>query len=340
MLDDSFSKKTCLLILFIIFSLLITDYVSAAATQLKIEITAPAAVCGNNIKETGEQCDGSALGGATCASRGFAGGTLSCQSNCTFNTSNCTSGGGGGGGGSYVPPPTETKVIIKGKAYPLSSITILKDGSVVATTISDSQANFKIEITDITAGTWTFGVWAEDKKERKSITFSFTTSVTSGMTTSISGIFLPPTIDLSETVLEKGETLNILGQTAPESDVSVFINSTEEIVEKTKAGTDGTWSYGFDTSILKDGSHTTRAKATSSEGLLSTFSQVLAFYIGKGAPGVICFGADLNSDGKVNLVDFSILLFWWGKDNSCADQNSDGKVNLTDFSIIMYYWTG
>ncbi|HEX6853075.1 MAG TPA: serine protease [Candidatus Polarisedimenticolaceae bacterium] len=46
--------------------------------------------CGNGVVDAGEQCDGSDLGGETCESRGFPGGTLSCTSSCTFNTSACT----------------------------------------------------------------------------------------------------------------------------------------------------------------------------------------------------------------------------------------------------------
>ncbi len=244
----------------------------------------------------------------------------------------------GGGGGRKVA----TKVIIKGMAYPLSRITITKDGIVETTVIADSQANFNVEITNITAGIWTFGIWAEDNEGRRSITFSFTTSVISGMTTTISGIFLPPTIDLSETILERGETLNFLGQTAPQSDISIFIRS-DEIIKKTIAQADGTWFYGFDTTPLEEGSHDTRAKATSSGGLLSTFSNTLAFYIGKetpGVPGAVCSRGDLNGDGKTNLIDFSILIYWWGRYDSCADQNGDGKVNLVDLSIMVYWWTG
>jgi len=40
------------------------------------------------------------------------------------------------------------------------------------------------------------------------------------------------------------------------------------------------------------------------------------------------------------LVDFSIMLYWWGKYNPGVDMNQDGIVNLPDFSILMYYWTG
>jgi len=63
-------------------------------------------VCGNNIVEAGEQCDGSDLGGKTCVSLGYDSGTLSCKSNCIYDTSDCTTtpapgvGPTGGGGGS------------------------------------------------------------------------------------------------------------------------------------------------------------------------------------------------------------------------------------------------
>ena len=48
---------------------------------------------------------------------------------------------------------------------------------------------------------------------------------------------------------------------------------------------------------------------------------------------------DLNQDGKVNLYDFSIMLFWWSSDYQGADLSCDGKVNLSDFSILLSRWT-
>jgi len=51
------------------------------------------AVCGNGLIEPGESCDGLDLGGQSCVSQGFTGGTLSCTGVCTFNTSACTSAG-------------------------------------------------------------------------------------------------------------------------------------------------------------------------------------------------------------------------------------------------------
>jgi len=61
-----------------------------------VDITATVPGCGDDLIEGIEQCDGADLGGATCISQGFTGGTLSCDASCNFDTSLCTSGGGGG----------------------------------------------------------------------------------------------------------------------------------------------------------------------------------------------------------------------------------------------------
>lgn len=323
MLKNCFFKKTFLLILFIIFGLLITDYIFAATTQIRIQIIG---VCGNGVVESGEQCDDGGSNGACPAT---------CSTSCTTNSCG-GGGGGGGGGGTYIA----TKVILQGRAYPGSSINILKDAKLAAIIKADSQADFNYELSDITPGVYTFGIWAEDKKGVKSLTFSFTTNIISGMATTISGIFLPPTIEIDKTFVQRGEILNFLGQTAPQSEVSIIVNSPGEIIKKTKAETDGTWFYGFDTASLEEGSHGTRANATSLEGLSSTFSQTLTFKVGKEMAGVI-IKTDINGDKKVNLFDFSILLYNWGiPKNPAVDLNSDGKVDLRDFSIMLYYWTG
>jgi uncharacterized protein YjiK len=69
---------------------------AGGAPLVHIEYTTPgSSQCGNGIREAGEDCDGGDLGGATCQSRGFycdGGGGLTCNGNCTYNTSNCVSG--------------------------------------------------------------------------------------------------------------------------------------------------------------------------------------------------------------------------------------------------------
>lgn len=51
---------------------------------------------------------------------------------------------------------------------------------------------------------------------------------------------------------------------------------------------------------------------------------------------------DFNGDGKVDLVDLSILLFYHNKTGPQIvryDLNSDRKIDLIDISILLYYWT-
>ena len=48
-------------------------------------------VCGNGVREAGEQCDGGDLGGATCSDLGCGGGAVSCTGACTLDYGACTS---------------------------------------------------------------------------------------------------------------------------------------------------------------------------------------------------------------------------------------------------------
>ncbi len=346
-------RLSIFLFLIILAGLTFNHFYNVKAQNATIWATIKISVCGNNVKEEGEQCDRTDLGGATCQSLGYSGGTLRCTSGCLFDTSGCYSGGGGGGGGVYVPPPAETRVIIQGMAYPMANVTVLKDGVVAGSTIADPGASFKIELTNLTAGVWTFSLWAEDNKGRRSQTFSFTVTITAGVTTTISNIFLPPTIDLTTDRVKKGETLGILGQTAPQSEIIIYVYSpTEPLIKKTKADLVGAYFYNLDTTPLEIGQHSVKSKAQAPNGLITDFSKTLSFQVleelpTKPPPTEKCHKANLNCDfdkkdrNTINFVDVSILLYNWGKPkNPRADLNGDGKVNYTDLSILLYYWTG
>ena len=46
--------------------------------------------CGNGIVDAGEDCDGTALDGASCSSHGYIGGVLQCTTGCAYDPSGCT----------------------------------------------------------------------------------------------------------------------------------------------------------------------------------------------------------------------------------------------------------
>jgi hypothetical protein len=45
--------------------------------------------CGNSVIDAGEQCDGNNLNNTDCTNQGFGGGTLACNTDCTFNITDC-----------------------------------------------------------------------------------------------------------------------------------------------------------------------------------------------------------------------------------------------------------
>ncbi len=90
------------------------------------------AVCGNNVIESPEVCDGTNLGGQTCIDLGFDGGTLACGGTCSaFNTSGCTTGG----------PTTVTFTSVAAQdGYVLESSETSNSGGTVSSTATTTSA--------------------------------------------------------------------------------------------------------------------------------------------------------------------------------------------------------
>jgi hypothetical protein len=263
-------------------------------------------------------------------------------------------GGGGagpvaGGAGEAPYPPDTADVVFEGVAYYRSEVTILKDGQVSAKTISTEKGGFSATLTKLPKGVYTFGIKAKDSKGRESVVYSITITLRPQTKNTISGIFIPPTIELSTNKISPGDTLRIFGEATPNSTVEAWIypSKTGRVLESeikkstTTADFSGKWEIKPDTSnFIQNQTYAVKARAYFKPTQASDFSQILYFGVGKAPEVSLCARSDLNKDGKVNLVDFSILLYWWGSSNATADINLDGKVNLTDFSIMMYCWTG
>jgi hypothetical protein len=250
--------------------------------------------------------------------------------------------------GSNDPPPTPgpTKVIFKGIAYPSSQVTVQRDGAIVATVPADPTAHFEVEITESGSGIFTYGIFSEDAQGREGRTSNFTLSLTAGTTTTVNGIFLGPTIGLDRSTVKLGETVTMLGVTAPQSEVTIFVSSEEEHTFKVNAESNGLWTKQFLGSDLGIGSHSARVKAVATTNEISGFSNTVSFsVVADDLPVDPCAGkrpGDMNCDGRVNLVDFSILLFYWKKTNPThprVDINKDKVVNIQDLSILLFWWT-
>lgn len=243
------------------------------------------------------------------------------------------------------PTPPDTIIKFRGIAYPNATITFERQGTILATLPTDPTAKFDVLFGSQPAGIWTYSVYAEDIGSQVGIASNFTLSITSGTTTTISGIFLGPTIAADESSIALSDSVLIFGTTAPAGAVTIFVSSEEEKTFTTTAGSDGVWTKQILGSDIGLGDHNIRSKATTIDSGISAFSRTIPLTV-TDSPPELCDGrnrADLNCDGLVNLTDFSILLFYWQQRNPAnarADINADGTVNLTDFSILLFNWTG
>jgi hypothetical protein len=270
------------------------------------------------------------------------------------------SGGGGGGGsggssGSSAGGGFESqdapfqsgdgRVIINGYAFPNSTVTVLVDGQIVDTTRADSGGDYSITIDEIARGVYTFGVYAAGPDDVDSSTFSTSFTVTGARTTVLSNINVAPSILVAPDPVNPGETLTVSGYALPNA--TIFIengrnNSAITGQQQVLSDGNGRWSTTFDTTNFRTDTYRIRARAEQADGTETNFSEYTFYGVGQEAD--VPLNADLNRDGSVNLIDFSILLFWWNSDggdsNPPADINRDARVNLTDFSILLFQWTG
>jgi hypothetical protein len=178
---------------------------------------------------------------------------------------------------------------------------------------------------------------------------SFPVTVTQGSTTTISGIYIAPTIAVDKNSVKQGDNLSIFGQTVPTSSVTIQVNSDKAIFAQTFADGDGVYLYNLDTAQLEIGQHSTKSKSVYKKEI-SDYGATVAFSVTEIAlpPDESgCGRADMNCDGRVNLVDFAIAGYWYKRTLSPdfaaiegGRLSGDGQVNLTDFAIMAFYWTG
>lgn len=253
------------------------------------------------------------------------------------------SGGGGGGGGGIIQP---TAVIFRGKVSPFAELILLKDAAIKKTGTADKDGTFDIRMSDITAGMHTFGLVGIDASRVSTGLSTITANITGGVTTVVSGIFLPPTIHIDKSNVLYGEPLEFSGQSIPNAHVFLFLNNEKSAAMETDADGKGMWSYQLNTMGMKNKSYVVRARAVYGNEM-SSYSTTMRFAVGNGksipAPATRAPDrGDMNNDARVNLSDFSIMAYWYSRQEPLpeTDLNNDGKVTLTDFSILAFYWTG
>lgn len=273
-----------------------------------------------------------------------------------------SSSGGTAGGGHviqlYYSPATVTSgrliseiqgITFSGKAYPNAKITLLKDAQFAGNTVAARDSSFSFSLPELSAGNYLFGLYAEDDKEIRSLLQTYPITVVLGQNVNVEGILMAPALALDKSEVRKSDPITLYGQSAPNAIVTIVINSNSEFLQETKANENGNYSYAFNTASLSFGKYSAKSRALF-EGANSPFSRLVTFIVGSKnvtAPrlGELAKKSDVNGDGQVNLVDLSILVYWYGRQTdvpfpAALDLNNNGEIDLTDFSIMAFYWSG
>jgi len=254
-------------------------------------------------------------------------------------------GSGSSGSGDKLP---QAEVLIDGWAYPNSTVYFIRDGVALADKSAGGDAYYSHLISGMDRGSYSFGVYTVDKAGVRSATFATTLWLQSGTLNELSNVMLPPSVHVEENSVDPGVPLAVSGYTAPKASVIAWLRpklaevTTSDIIATTTALTNGTWALTIPTTGLSQGTYEIVAQATHDNGIVESDKSArrtigIGVSVSEGDCGSI---GDLNCDGFVNLVDFSILLFNWNTTNEVADINDDGYVSLPDFSVMLYYWTG
>lgn len=242
-------------------------------------------------------------------------------------------------------------IVFRGVAYPGSVVSILKNGSIVADSPANSDGTFEVRLKNVNPGTYSFGVRAEDIEHLKSKMTLLTVFLSTGVVTIVDGIFIPPTITSDKVEVKKGDRITFMGRSAPHAEVRLSINSSTglEVLKRASSSSSGAWSFDVDSAIFSAGDYDVKARSITEEDV-SLYSDSISFRVGSvnrlrtKISELTGFRkkCDLNNDSRVNLLDFSIMAFWYKRLGFPAkvDLNTDNKINLTDLSILAYCWTG
>jgi hypothetical protein len=162
--------------------------------------------------------------------------------------------------------------------------------------------------------------------------------------TYLSGILFPPTITLDKIEAAAGGYLTVAGFALPQKEMQIVIENQSDTTIKTftlTSGNDGRYDITLPLTDLPEGNYSVYIKYPDD----SRISKLVRFIVGdsdiSNVNTSLNIPGDCNADEKIDLVDFSILAFWYKKPNppKCVDINNDGIVDLIDFSILAFYWT-
>lgn len=239
------------------------------------------------------------------------------------------------------------RVVLSGQAYAPSSIELLRRSSEdeefqQVTNQSLSLSNdgmFSISYLGLSNADYFFALRVKDQDGRDAGVLSFNTQLVDNFT--VNDIFVPPTVDFENALLKRGRDIKLFGYASPYNPVEVEIDG--ETAGETKADNRGYYTLAVNTDLLQNGLHQVRVRQIDNSYPRrfipprdkSVFSASRTFKV----TALLFPEADLNSDDKINITDWSIFLVRSRSGDTktleTIDLDRNGEFNIFDFSIFL-----
>lgn len=236
-----------------------------------------------------------------------------------------------------------TGVRFTGEAYPNARVVLLKKGQEVLETRADTRGLFSASLPEDYDANILYSLFAEDLHGEQSLLINYPLVVRMGYISHLSGIRFPPTVTTDKVEAKHGSFVTVSGYALPNKTMLVTLEGSggnKDFSFESPHG--GAYKIVVPLAGLSKGEYVVSVKYRGD----ARVSKLIKFIIGElnifQPDTLLNIPGDCNSDKIINLVDFSVLAFWYGKNNPprCVDTNGDGKINLVDFSILAFYWTG
>jgi hypothetical protein len=311
-------------------------FVSAqSGVPYTVDIVASVPGCGDGFVQSGEQCDGN-LGGTTCSSLGFGGGSLSCSSVCTFVTDQCVLGVPSQGRSGATQPRTvdkrriTTNLVVSGMTVPGATVTLLRDGQVSGLAVVRPDGTYQITTVGLAAGTYLIQVSVTGPGAQAATSDTALVRIVDAATTKVTNLVVPL---LVQSLTVTGDMLSL--RAVAISGATVVLRA-GEIEYPVLVGADGTIDF---TQVGQWSLANVSIEVLYGDSVYSRQYDLAAVT----SPSRRCLVlSDPNGDCRVNILDFAAMSFvaLRGLFTDRFDFDNDGVITIRDFSILAYYWTG
>jgi len=259
-------------------------------------------------------------------------------------TSGSTSGGGppslfGTFSGLGIVSQSLSSVVYYGIASPNSTVTILQDGSIVSTHETDDDGNFSATRSNMTPGSYIFSLFSTDRLNSRSGLLSFRLEVLRNTLTEVSNIVISPSLSLAANSKISGLLLEGIGLSGTKVELKLTsIGAKRSQLFYADTDVNGRYEISIPLTVISSNEYLAKVRTIGlSNDTESPYGRALRFIVGDSSslPNQTP-DEDFNGDQKVNIIDFSMIVYWLKRDQAPEkyDLNKDGNVTLIDLSIV------